>query len=648
MKSKSIKKLFLFPIFFIGLSTVNAQDLIWTGNANDGQFFNESNWKDAKNGTIPKAGTIDPNIAINRNLSIKNYIPIIGGTSGLEGDIVIGQGNLSIINASLKHGKGFGIDMGSKINNLLIDSSLVYSNDLKNTSLTLSGNSKLYLSSNDPLDNNSNINITSYDAWIFVPNVNAVVASTSIINKINILGSAFLNNINANIIQYYNGAALNPYLLEYKPLRIFDNDNFTGDFGDVVAKSIFSGTTIPNNLNKKISSFILKKGYMVTLAADTDGTGLSQVYIASESDLFINVLPAGLNNNISFIRVIPWIWVNKKGTGGDVKGVNASWYYNWGSSNLSDLDREYAVMTWGKSAIDTQSKVNGLAGKIKITHIMSFNESDNCNDQSGQYGSLCIVDTAVIYQKNLMKTGLRVLSPSCREGEELKWVKNMNTLAVPLNIRMDAIGIHWYDWGASPSTTPDEDPAKIFARFKAKINACYNYYKMPIWITEFNANKFRNTWVQDEFLKLALPWLESTWFVERYAYFQPNGGNGNFFDTNGAITTTGSIYLNQVSTPSIKEEDYNNLGSNLQNVINIPLSTEKKPFLKKTFEIYPNPTKNQLIVSSSELLKLELINLQGLKLKSFMSNQTITIEDIPKGLYLVCCLGFTPQKLLIQ
>ena len=593
LNSKSINKLRFLPILFLVFMTVNAQDLVWTGKANDGQFFNEFNWKDAKNGTIPKAGTIKPNKAINRNLSIKNYIPIIGGTSGLEGNIVLGHGSLSIKNTSLKFASGFSLDMGSNINNLLLDSSIVYCNKLRNATLTLSGNSKLYLSSSEPLDNNSHINITSYDAWIFALAVNAVVASKSIINKINILGSAFLNNTNANIIQYYNGTAFNPYRSDYKPLKIFERNNFTGGFGEVVAQTIYSDAAIPNNLNKKTSSFILKKGYMVTLAVEADGTGLSKVYIASESDLYIYALPAGLKDNVSFIRVIPWSWVNKKGTGGDVKGVNASWYYNWGSSNLSNLDREYAVMTWGKSAIDTQEKVNSFTRKTKITHIMSFNESDDCKGQSGQYGSLCKVDTAVVYHKNLMKTGLRVLSPSCREGEELGWVKNMNALAVPLNVRMDVIGMHWYDWGASPSKTPDEDPVKIFARFKAKVNACYSYYKMPIWITEFNANKFRNKWVQDEFLKLALPWLENTWFVERYAYFQPSGGNGAFFDSNGVITSTGSIYLNRVSTPSIKEQDYNKLGNNLQNVIDPPLATEEIQSHKSDFEVETNLIKTR-------------------------------------------------------
>jgi len=556
----SIQLIFLFPMF--------SQNLIWTGRAGDAAFFNESNWKNTATNNVPAAGTIDPGVAINANLNIINATDLIGGTSGISTDILLGTGSLLIRKSTLKMASGKGIDMGNAINTFTIDSAVVRADYLKNAATTLRGDTKLYLTADNPFDAATNLNIASNDAWIFAVNLNAVTAVTSHIPRIKINGASLVDRTNARISQYYYGCAIAAYSSELSPLRVFDASNLNGNNADITVQTIKSGAGIPSNMNNSIVSFKLKKGYMVAFAVNDDGTGMSQVYIASETDLLINELPNALKNNISFIRVIPWTWVNKKGTGGDTKGVNASWYYNWGTEQTSNLDRQYAPMTWGKSSIDTQSKVDALVQKTTVSHLMSFNESDNCEDQSGKYGMLCKVDTAVKYQMNLLKTGLRVLSPSCREGEELKWVKNLNTLAVPAEVRMDAIGMHWYDWGANPSNTPDEDPATIFARFKAKVIACYNYYKMPIWITEFNANKFRNTRVQDEFLKLALPWLESTWYVERYAYFQPFGGNGNFFDANGNITSTGSIYLNQVSTPAIQESDVNTCGNNLQSRMN--------------------------------------------------------------------------------
>jgi hypothetical protein len=133
------------------------------------------------------------------------------------------------------------------------------------------------------------------------------------------------------------------------------------------------------------------------------------------------------------------------------------------------------------------------------------------------------------------------------------------------------IGVHWYDWGGSsnPSATPNEDPQVVFNRFKTYLTTVHNLYGLPIWITEFNANPYRSTAVQLGFMELALPYLETLDYVERYNWFQPNPtpldpndnvtnvGTGEFYTTRppGAtiLTTVGTTYRNQVSTPSIPE-----------------------------------------------------------------------------------------------
>jgi len=640
-------KILLFSLQLTFSFSIFSQNIVWTGAAGDNAFFNEANWKNTVTNSAPAAGTVDPDVAINANLSIINATSVVGGSSGISTDILIGTGSLTIRKSTLKMATGKGIDMGNAINTLTFDSAVVTTDFLKNATTTLTGDSKLYLINANPFDATTNINITSNDAWIFAANLNAVTAVTSHIPRIKLNGSALADMTNSRISQYYYGCAITAYNSTLAPLRVFDASNLKGTSADIAVQTIKSGAGISSNLNNSIVSFNLKKGYMATLAVNDDGTGMSQVYIASETDLYINELPNALKKNISFIRVIPWTWVNKKGTGGDTKGVNASWYYNWGTAQTSNLDRQYAPMTWGKSYIDTQSKVDALVRKTNVSHLMSFNESDNCEDQSGQYGMLCNVDTAVKYHKNLMKTGLRILSPSCREGEELRWVKNLNILAVPAEVRMDAIGMHWYDWGANPTNTPDEDPAKIFARFKAKVIACYNYYKMPIWITEFNANKFRNTWVQDEFLKLALPWLESTWYVERYAYFQPFGGKGNFFDANGNITSTGSIYLNQVSTPAIPESVLNTYGNNLLSRMNEITTVDKIVSEKEQLDYHFNASSKNLIVNSLSLDSINLLNLQGMHLKQIATNTQTALSGLSSGIYILSANGYQPEKILI-
>lgn len=245
-----------------------------------------------------------------------------------------------------------------------------------------------------------------------------------------------------------------------------------------------------------------------------------------------------------------------------------------------------------------------------------------------------------------MKTGLRIVSPSCREGEELQWLKSVNNLMVPAGTRMDVIGMHWYDWGGYSSNAAS-DATSIFNRFKNKVTACYNYYKMPIWITEFNANKNRSRAVQDAFLQLALPWLEATPYVERYAYFQPDGGNGSFVDAGGNLTSTGTIYLNQVSTPSVPENIVNLYANNLQSRMNEVTTINKVEVSKERLPYQYSPANNQLVVNSLSLDSINLLNLQGMHLKQITPNTRTNLSDLPSGVYILAAIGFHPEKILI-
>jgi len=639
-----LKKLLLILIQLIILLPILAQNFVWTGSANDGAFFNEANWKNTATNLAPAAGTIDPGVAINANLSIISASAVVGGTSGISSDILLGAGSFIIRKSTLKMASGKVIDMGSALNTLTIDSAVVTADFLKNATTTLSGDSKLYLINANPFDAATNLNITSNDAWIFATNLNAATAVTSHIPRIKLNGNALVDMTNTRISQYYYGCAIAAYSSTLAPLRVFDASNLNGTYTDIAVQTIKSGTGIPSNLNNRIISFKLKKGYMATFAVNDDGTGMSKVYIASESDLVVNALPSALSGKVSFIRVLPWIWVNKKGTGGDVANPRGAWFYNWGMAVNSSMDREYAPMAWGKSSLDLPTERTTLINKRKITHIMSFNEADNCNDQSGQYGQLCVHDTAAINHKNLMKTGLRIVSPSCRESEELQWLKSVNNLMVPAGTRMDVIGMHWYDWGGLNSAS---DANSIFTRFKNKVIACYNYYKMPIWITEFNANKNRLRATQDAFLQLALPWLEATPYVERYAYFQPDGGNGSFVDAGGNLTTTGNIYLNQVSTPSVPESYVNSYVNNLQSRMNEITTVDNIVSEKEQLKFQFNAISKNLIVNSVSLDSINLLNLQGMHLKQITSNTPTTLSGLPSGIYVLSADGFQPEKIIV-
>lgn len=353
-------------------------------------------------------------------------------------------------------------------------------------------------------------------------------------------------------------ALLHASLIASSPLTVHDAANFEGPGVAVPeAFTVYSGTQIPEGLDDKISSFRLAAGFMATLAVSPNGLGPGKTYIAEGSDLLVPSLPTGLDNALSFIRVVPWQTAKKKGTGGnlsDQPSLDASWYYRWGynlEEGQAEGELEYVPMSWGANGSRDDAIVDYLA-MDQVTNLLGFNESDHCEGQSGQYNNLCDVPTAVGFYRNLQKAGLRLGSPATREGGAQNtngWLNQFIVQCEAEDIRIDFVALHWYDWESSPANNPVVPASEIFRRFKRYLSNAYHRHRRPVWITEFNANINRATNIQNEFMQLALPYLESVGYVERYAWFQPSTGTGDFF-ADGELTSTGQIYKDQVSTPA--------------------------------------------------------------------------------------------------
>ena len=81
---------------------------------------------------------------------------------------------------------------------------------------------------------------------------------------------------------YHNGTIIRPEDSQLTPLIIYDGEVLDGSSANISINNIASGGTIPNLLNDKLSSFILRRGHMATFAVNENGTGYSKVFIASE------------------------------------------------------------------------------------------------------------------------------------------------------------------------------------------------------------------------------------------------------------------------------------------------------------------------------------------------------------------------------
>lgn len=512
-----------------------AQQLTWTGAVNN-DFFTEQNWIDVSTNTAPADGTINWNVPINRDLEIQS-----SSTNILANGVInLGSGSLTIQNSTIS------------------------GNALSGGTFTIQNDGYIDLTNTDPLRSNVQIHFNSGIGWVKTLNLKGDAINTAHINQLKVNGQAGIYQSNLRLDNYYfNGTVIRNGNISTEALTIYDQTNLQGNSTNLSLDTVHSGAMIGNNLDNEAESFLLKKGHMVTFAVTEDGTGQSKNYIASETDLIINELPSYLQNDISFIRVIPWNWVSKKGIGGDVTGLDNDWFYRWNNNGEPTLDVEYAPMSWGANGANDQSDIELYKSKYKATHVMAFNESDNCNDQSGQFNNLCDTDVAVGFYENLMKTGLRLVSPSCRENAPFGWLKEFHDKANEQNIRIDVIGVHWYDWASNPENSPNANPQDVFNRFVTYLEDVHNLYGLPIWITEFNANPNRTTAVNYAFMQLALPYLETLDYIERYAWFEPFSGTGDYFDATGTnLTNVGSFYKNQNSTPAIPEatiEDDSNL-----------------------------------------------------------------------------------------
>lgn len=330
-------------------------------------------------------------------------------------------------------------------------------------------------------------------------------------------------------------------------LTIYPNINQGGTGQICAASGLHIGANIPGGLNNKTRSIKLDMGYMATLAENEDGTGKSFNYIAVTSNVTVD-LAAVLQNRVSFIRVMPIRNIKKKGMGTKdntlVANVNPSWFYDWGALDVSTTNTEFVPMAWNINLANNFLNLNTYPTRTDVNTLLAFNEPDG----TGQ-ANIPDVNVALPVYKNLLRTGYRMGSPATKEENWDNWLADFTTIATADDARIDFVAIHWYDWGNwSATTNANPNANDVLNRFKAYINAVYARYKKPIWITEFNANVNRPAAVQDAFMRVALPYLESDSRVERYAYF---------FETtfpasvSGTLTALGQTYKDQASTASL-------------------------------------------------------------------------------------------------
>jgi hypothetical protein len=413
---------------------------------------------------------------------------------------------------------------------------------IKNKILRIEGNSVIHITNaKNPLPGTV-LNLISTNCWVYFDSIRPVAFRDKFLTQILVNGAAPVANVQMRLVQYLNGCVLISQASSYKPLEIFAGENLTGRSMTLSILTYYKTAQL-GTMNDSTKSFVLKKGYMATFAQTDVGGGYSKVYIADKNDVIINKLPIGLYGSVSFIRVMPWRWVTKKGwCGGDKDGagrsasdtLNCSWRYNWDSEGVSGgtLNVEYIPMrkkTW--------IPFEDINGATNTTHVLSFNEPDQANQAD------MTVAEAIAQYPRFLESGLRLGSPAPTDGGPASWLFPFIKKCDSLNYRVDFVAVHMYQACRTAST------------FYSWLKWIHDETKRPIWVTEWNngANWTDASCFPDYATNAAriadfIYMMDTTSFVERYSVYNWVGDTRKMFYTDYVtLTPAGIKYRDKVS-----------------------------------------------------------------------------------------------------
>ena len=371
----------------------------------------------------------------------------------------------------------------------------------------------------------------------------SAVISSLLAKHVKINGAVARNNVNCQVRLYgTRGAMILPYASGFKPLTVYSEPDFKGeqcnDFG-LENDGGYMVTLTDKKLNNRIRSFRLKRGYMVTFATQKSGYGYQRCFIANSEDLEISSLPQILDAKISSYRVFKWNTAGKKGLASSTNAtacdaLNVISCYDWGVGHDMGPDVECVA-----NHLYEDYPSSSACGKATWTcHLKTNNEPRNSSDDRPQ--SLA---TILDNWQNLMRTGMRLCSPSSWDGSDYTdgsgFIKQFLDSIDARGWRCDLVDLHCY-W--------------LIDNFN-NLGTMQSKYKRPLWISEWiwGASWNKNGAFESGKTDGDIAWgveqiynkLNSYGYVERYFYWNSES-KGKLYD-GGSLTQAGKKYAAQLT-----------------------------------------------------------------------------------------------------
>jgi hypothetical protein len=422
-------------------------------------------------------------------------------------------------------------------NSVLVENQKLSITNLGGDDYTVGSNAELRITA--PTTNNGTVNLTSDSGWLILDNVFPSRAILLHFGYIKVNGQPAKNNVNVRITNYLRGCVIMPHSPTYEALSLFKDTDYAGEEMKCIPYKYYKITEL-GSFNNAVSSFKLKKGYMATMAQNENGTGYSKVFIADNQDIEISKLQLGLNDEVSFVRVFPWRYTEKKGMGWSIKSpiqsLRGSWFYNWGPITTEGLlDIEYVPMKW-TAWNDSDTQWQTLLNNKTSNHLLGFNEPD------AETQANMSLDLMLKRWPKMMESGMRLGSPCPAGNKQLLY--DFIAKCDQLNYRVDFVTLHDYGEGTA-------------LQFYNNCKTLHDKTGRPVWVTEFN---FGGTWTSGRptyeqsaaRIKEIIEKYDTTGIIERYAIFNFDETDQNravFYNPveNLVITPLGVAYRDQTS-----------------------------------------------------------------------------------------------------
>ncbi len=364
-------------------------------------------------------------------------------------------------------------------NTILLENNKLTIANLEGNFYTLGDKAELRISA--PITANGSVNFTSDSAWLILDGILPSAAIASHLNYITVNGQPAINKVNVRVTNYLRGCIILPHAPNFEALTMYKDVSFTGEEMKFIPYKYYKTLDL-GGFDNTFSSFKLKKGYMATFAQNENGTGYSKVYIAENEDIEISTLPVGLNNLVSFVRVFPWRYSDKKGFASGlpdfnrsiipVKLTNSGWFYHWGHTSTEDLtDVEFVPCRWNATSL-TDIRWKEILDVNYSNHLLGFNEPD------GETQANMTLDQMLLYWPKMLESGMRLGSPAM--ASDLSLLYSFIDKCDELNYRVDFVAMHDYGEGTAQ-------------QFFNKCKTIHDRTGRPIWIKEFSSG---GTWTR--------------------------------------------------------------------------------------------------------------------------------------------------------